>query len=56
MIVQELIDTQEKLQRQLNEHLEIERRLNERIQDLERKNENFMSNIRELRETVNRNF
>ncbi len=51
-ILQELIDIQEKLQRDLNENQEIQRRLNEKIHDLERKNENLQSTIHELRETV----
>ncbi|CAF1110582.1 unnamed protein product [Rotaria sordida] len=48
----ELIDIQEKLQRDLNENLEIQRRLNEKNYDLERKNEKLQTTIRELGETI----
>ena len=52
----ELIDVQEKLQRDLNESNEAQRRLNEKNHDLERKNEALLSDIRDLRETVSETF
>ncbi|CAF1332763.1 unnamed protein product [Adineta ricciae] len=48
----ELIDIQEKLQRDLNESAEIQRRLNEKLHDLERKNETLQSTIRDLQENI----
>ncbi|CAF4848681.1 unnamed protein product [Rotaria sp. Silwood1] len=48
----ELIDIQEKLQRDLNASLEIQRRLNEKIQDLERKNDKLQTTVHELGETI----
>ncbi|CAF3514740.1 unnamed protein product [Adineta steineri] len=48
----ELIDIQEKLQRNLNENIENQRRLNEKLHDLERKNDNLQTTIRELQETI----
>ena len=53
-IWQELIDVQEKLQRDLNESVETQRRVNEKLHDLERKNETLQTTIHELRETVRR--
>ncbi|CAF3041578.1 unnamed protein product [Rotaria sp. Silwood2] len=48
----ELVDIQEKLQRDLNASLESQRRLNEKIQDLERKNDKLQTTVHELGETI----
>ncbi|CAF2751086.1 unnamed protein product [Rotaria sp. Silwood2] len=51
----ELVDIQEKLQRDLNASLESQRRLNEKIQGLERKNDKLQTTVHELGETSRHN-
>jgi len=48
----DLIDVQERLEREIQQHIETERRLNEKLHDLERQLDNHQATIRDLRETV----
>ncbi|CAF2592542.1 unnamed protein product [Rotaria sp. Silwood2] len=52
LLLYELVDIQEKLQRDLNASLESQRRLNEKIQGLERKNDKLQTTVHELGETI----